>query len=234
MYCKNCGVELENDMPECPLCGEVANSNQNTREKHSSYGEGLHLPYKEMSKPQKKFTWEIISLILLSGAITTFIVDFIMNRGITWSELPVAICMSIFCYVSLFTFWHNTTLLKISGGLLLSTCCFLALDALTAGIQWALKLGIPLLFAANLVTAAWIAVMHKAKYKGVNLIAYALLGTALLCIAIEASVSHFKTGAIQMQWSAIVTISLIPVIIVLLFVHFRLRKGRNLERTFHI
>jgi hypothetical protein len=62
MICKNCGVELEDDMMACPLCREPVNGNDpvNTQ---VPYGTQTFQGYGEMSKPQKKFTWEIISII---------------------------------------------------------------------------------------------------------------------------------------------------------------------------
>ncbi len=232
IICKNCGVELEEDMLNCPLCGEPVGSYNN--EQRALLKPQPLLPYKKMSQSQRKFTWEIVSLILFSSAIATFIVDFIINRHITWSELPVAISLTIFCYVSLFAFWHQRTIIQISGGFLLSSLCLVILDALTSGIQWSIKLGMPLLFTSNLVIIVLDVIIHKSKYKGINLIAYAFLGAVLLCICVEGALSFFKTESFHFEWSIIVAGCTIPVILVLLFVHFRLKKGRSLEKTFHI
>lgn len=233
MYCKNCGIELEDAMLTCPLCGEAVGDNTPAKPT-PGYGKQVFAGYTKMSKPQKKLTWEIVSLILLSAAIATFVVDFILNRRITWSEYPVAICLAIFCYISLFAFWDRSVIIEMGGGLLLSSFCLLILDLLTNGIQWSVKLGMPLLLAANLVIAALITMIRKSKYKGINLVAYIFLGAILLCIFTEGAISFFKTGLFRVQWSVIVAACAIPVIIVLLFVHFRLKKGRSLKKTFHV
>ncbi len=232
MICKNCGVELEDEMLICPLCGTPVNGNAPAIQ-ISAYGM-QSFGHKQMSKPQKKFVWEIVSIILLSAAIAAFVVDFIINRHIAWSEYPVAICLTIFCYVSMFAFWNQTTLVKMTGGFILSSLCLVILDVFTAGIQWSVKLGVPLLFIGNIVVALLITVIRKSKHKGINLLAYAFLGAAVLSISIDGILSFFKTGIFQIQWSVIVAACTIPVVIVLLFVHFRLKKGRSLEKTFHI
>jgi len=233
MICKNCGVELEDDMMACPLCREPVNGNApvNTQ---VPYGTQTFQGYGEMSKPQKKFTWEIISIILLSAAIATFVVNFIINRRVTWSEYPVAICLTIFCYVSLFAFWDRTTLVDMAGGFILSSLCLIVLDLFTAGIQWSIKLAVPLLFVGNIIAAVLIAVIRQSRYKGINLIAYGFLAAAILCIFIDGSLSSFEGGSFQIKWSVIVVACTIPVVGVLPFVHFRLKKGRSLERTFHV
>ncbi|ANE50927.1 DUF6320 domain-containing protein [Flavisolibacter tropicus] len=237
MICKNCGVQLEETMQTCPLCGESAIGEKPSTSTFSlSYGKRhpSHLAAVQMSPPQKKFTWEIVSIILLSGALTTFVVDFILNRRITWSEYPLAICLTIFCYLSLFAFWNQPTLLKMTGGLLLASLCLVILDAVTGGLHWSVRLGIPLLLISNLIASALIVITRRSRYKGINLIAYIFLGVALICIAIEGVLSFFEMGWAQWHWSVIVAACIIPVVGVLLFVHFRLKEGRSLEKTFHV
>ncbi|WP_207515197.1 DUF6320 domain-containing protein [Longitalea luteola] len=229
--CKNCGVELENDMQYCPLCGVGVSSVENGK---TTDPKGLPAFNKAMSQPQKKFTWEIVSLVLLSCLATTIIIDLITNKRITWSEYPVTISLVIFSYVSLFAFWHQQAIIQMAGSFLLSSVFLLILDVLKDGIAWPVKLGIPLLFAGNVITAMLIMVIRLSKVKGINLIAYAFLGASLLCICIEGILSMFKMGVIFFRWSIIVAACCVPVILVLLFVHLRLKKGRSLQKTFHI
>lgn len=229
--CKNCGVELDDDMQYCPLCGVgVSGMGKDI----TTDTKGLAAFNRAMSQPQKKFTWEIISIILLPSLATTFIVDVIINERMTWSEYPVAICLVIFSYVSLFAFWHQKTITQIAGSFILSSLFLFILDVLKEGIAWPVKLGIPLLFAANLIIAILIIFMRLSKFKGINLIAYAFLGASLLCISVEGILSMFKTGTIYFSWSIIVAACNVPVILILLFVHLRLKKGRSLQKTFHI
>jgi hypothetical protein len=234
MYCKFCGVELEDDMRVCPLCGEPVNAPADVATPTPEYGSDAIFRYNKMSRPQKKFTWEIVSIILLSAAVTTFMVNFIINHQITWSEYPIAIDLTIFCYVSLFAFCNQSTLIQMTGGLILSSLCLLGLDALTGGIQWSAALGIPLLFASNGIVALLVIVIRRSKVKGLNLIGYTFLGAATLCVLTDGIISKFKTGLFQMKWSVIVTACTIPVVVVLLFVHFRLKRGRSLKKTFHL
>jgi hypothetical protein len=237
MYCNNCGVELEDNMQHCPLCGTAVADKVSADEMqlHSTTKwPGSSYVHKQMSQPQKKLTWEIVSLILLSGAVATFVVDFIINNRITWSEYPMAVCLSIFCYISLFAFSGQTTLIKTTGGFILSSICMVLLDVLTGGINWSIGLGVPLLLVSNLVIFMLIVVIRRSRAKGINLIAYAFVGAALICISIEGVVSFFKNKFLEFQWSIIVGACIVPVVIVLLFVHFRLKKGRSLEKTFHV
>ena len=235
MYCQNCGVELEDEMLICPLCGEQVDGNQSAKIQNA-VPVSLQLPFEQtkMSKPQKKFTWEIVSIILLSGTIASFIVDFFINHGITWSEYTVAIGLTIFSYVSLFAFWDQRTIIKIIGGFIVSSVFLVFLDALTNGINWSIRLAIPLLLAANLIVIILISVIQRSKFKGINLIAYAFIAAALLCLSIDTILSFFETRLVKLRWSIIVSACVIPVVMVLFFLHYRFKKGRSLKKTFHI
>jgi hypothetical protein len=237
MICINCGVELEDSMLICPLCGTPAVAGETGK---AGLDPGtLQTPpvsdtSREITPRQKKMTWELISLVLLCGSVATFIVDFVLSRGMTWSELPVALCLAIFSYVSFFAFSMRSTFLKICLSCLLSALGFLLLDAYTRGIDWSIGKGIPMLLVSNMVVLAMILVVRKTVYKGINLIAFAFIAAACLCIAIESILSLNNIGRLSLHWSLLVTICLVPVIIVLLFVHIRMKKGRSLEKTFHI
>ncbi len=235
-FCKNCGVELERDMPICPLCGKtVADS---TSEGGLSRPNEMPQPpaqgRKAMNHPQKKIIWEIISVTIFSLLLVTISIDYILNRNITWSEYPVAISLIIFSYVSMFAFLNKNSIVKITGGFVLSSAFMLVVDALTGGIHWAVELGIPLLFSGNIFTVLLLGIIHISKRKGLNLVAYTLILSALYSLGIEGILSSFKTGSIHLQWSIIVVACVFPVAFVLLFMHYRLVKNRILERVFHL
>jgi hypothetical protein len=233
IICKNCEVELEEDMRYCPLCGQAVNSADKSQE--AAFDPQQSLSYRrKMTAPEKKFTWEIISLILLSAVVATFIINFIIDRKITWSEYPAAVSLIIFSYLSLFAFWQQRVLIQIAVGFVLSSICMIVLDMLTGSINWALTLGIPLLLAVNLIMAVVIGIINVSKYKGINLLAWAFLGAAFLSICVEGILSYYQAKTIQLTWSVIVGGCIIPVVLVLLFIHFRLKKGRSLKKTFHI
>jgi hypothetical protein len=125
-------------------------------------------------------------------------------------------------------------IIDIAGGFIVSSICILILDALIGSFNWALNLGIPLLLASNIVIATLLTAIQMSKHQGINLIAYSFIAAALLSISIEGILSFYKTNLFHLWWSLIVAACIFPVVIVLLFVHFRLQKGRSLHKTFHM
>ena len=231
--CNNCGVELDASMDVCPLC------NGHIQLKNPLNSEGLSGKHKvkfgqRMEPSKKKLIWEIISVILLSGSASTLIIDLTLNKNITWSDYPVALSLSIFAYVSFFAFWPQRTFLRMIASFTLASFFIFLLDSIEDGINWSYGLGIPLLFAGNVVAVPLIISIKIAKNKGVNLIAYTFLALSFFCILTEGIIDNYQYNDLNLSWSIIVFVCTMPVVLLLLFMHFRLKKGRSLEKFFHI
>lgn len=233
-YCKVCGVELESDMQACPLCGQPVSSGPGDDKPVPERVEQPPISIRKMDRPQKKLVWEIISIILVSSIAVSLLTDFIITGRITWSQYPVAVCLTAFTYVSLFALWNQRFIVELACACVASSLFLLALDALTGGLGWLAKLGIPALVLGNVLVAALVWVIRLSKHKGINLIAYGFLAAGLFCLGIDGILSYFKTESLHLWWSLIVGTCVLPVALVLFFVHYRLKKGQSLERTFHV
>ena len=238
IICNNCGVELEPDMDVCPLCQQPVSADVVTDRKAGTEKQRQEKPAstddRTMSKPQRKAVWELVSIILILLVVATSLINFIINKAISWSEYPVAICLIIFSYVSSFALVNKRREAQLSLAFVASSLFILVLDHLTGGRNWAFQLGIPLLFFANIILIGFLAAIRLAKQRGINLIAFAFLAAALLCLATEVIADLYIKDTIDLVWSLIVSACVILVAAVLLFMHYRLKKGRDLNKTFHI
>lgn len=232
IICRNCGVELEPDMVICPLCemqvdGIASSVNPSPGVKASE-------ELRQMTQPERKATWEIVSIIILVIIMVTSLLNFILNKTLSWAEYPIAVSLVIFSYISVFAFLNKRKEVKIVYVFVLSSFLLVVLDLLTKDPGWSVRLGMPLLFFANLITIGSLQVFRRAKRRGVNLIAFSFLAAALLCLCTEMVIDYYLTGTVKMVWSLIVLGCVLPVATVLLFMHFRLNKGNDLSKTFHI
>lgn len=231
-YCKTCELELEDGMAECPLCGRPADGPEGGEAALAE--EPPPFTFRKMDRPQKKLIWEIISLILVCSVAVTLLTDFIIAGRITWSEYPVAVCIVVFCYVSLFALWNQKSLVEMASACAASCVLLAVLDASTGGMDWVVRLGMPVLVSGNVIVAVLIGVIRTVKHKGINLLGYAFMGAGLFCLCIEGIVSFYVSGSVHLRWSLIAGTCVLPVSLLLFFVHYRLKKGRSLERVFHI
>lgn len=234
IICKNCGVELEPDMIYCPLCQQRVGEDAQGASFKLGEAEITTREYRKMNQPQRKMTWEIVSIIILLIIMVTSLLNFIINKQISWAEYPIAACLVLFAYVSAFAFIHKSREIQILFAILISTLLLLLFDLVDGSLSWSIWFVIPLLFIFNSLLIATMLVFRRMKRHGINLIALCFLVAALLSIATEALLDLYLKGRIHLVWSLIVTGCVLPIVTVLLFMHFRLKIGTDLNKTFHI
>ncbi len=238
--CKNCGVELDPDLEACPLCKAPINQEVPVKEgakeanKKTGRNTAAYIEKRGMSKPQRKAVWELVSIILILLIVATSLINFIINNEISWSEYPVAVCLVIFSYVTSFAFLNKRRENQLLCAFVAASLFILGLDFFTRGNNWVLRLGIPLLFISNIIFIGLLSVFRINTQRGINLVAYSFFAAALLCVGVEVVIDMYIFNQIRLVWSLIVGACVIPVAAVLLFMHYRMKKGRDLYKTFHI
>lgn len=231
--CKNCLVELEAGMKHCPLCGRAVNENETPARPASAAADARSVTRDGERYLLQRILWQLTTTLLLSGIVATIITDVTKHDRITWSLYPVAICLILLSYSSFFAFWRSQMVYRIVAGWLLSTFLLLAISRLSEAAGWAVELGLPLLWALNFVGLALLTVFRVTKRKGLNLLAYSFVAIAVLCISVEAIISTYVTGEIDLGWSIIVAACLFPVSAALIFMFFRTWNDPRLQKIFH-
>lgn len=235
IICKNCGVELDPEMNECPLCERPIYGNENepaqNRKNESKFS---YFDTRRMNQPQRKATWELVSVILILIIIITSIINFVVNGEISWSEYPVATSLVLFSYITCFAFLNKPREIQVLIVLISASMLIFLLDLATGEPFWARKLGIPILLILNAVIIGLMKIIQFSKERGVNLIAYFFLAAALLCLGIETTIDNYLGTHPKLVWSLIVSACVVPIATVLLFMHYRMKRGRDLKKTFHI
>ena len=238
--CKHCGVGLEENMNFCPLCGHAVEeeltgfSDVPVIERSAPVRQPLSAFQKLTGIQKRRLVWEIIGIILLSGVIIPLLIDFIGHGAITWSKYPAATGLTFFINATLVAFWRRRPILLLTVSFIVSCALLIFLNRHSAHPGWGINLGIPLLLAAYLIIFGLILLIRRMKQYGLNLIALLLIAAGLLCICIEGIISLYDDQALHLEWSLIVMVSILPVSAFLLLVHFKLKKGTDLKRFFHI
>lgn len=239
-YCKNCGVELEDYMDTCPLCGESISGGALKKKEPAERHEPVHeqrllSDFKGLTPARRqKLFWQLSGIVLISGMIVTFIIDLIINLEITWSKYTLSAAMILFINITLLVFLKNKTAWALTGCFIATSLLLILFDLFNKNIGWGSKLGVPLVFSFYLVVYIFVSLVRKSKQRGINLIAYFLIAAGILSLCVEGIISVQMNNQLTFQWSVIVLASVIPVASVLLFLHFRLKKGTYLKRFFHI
>jgi len=238
--CKYCGVELDVEMNFCPLCGQKSNQTNHIRleeftpkvpvdAESGSYG------FKKLTQNQKsKVVWELSTIILVSGIIVPFILNLILNKQVTWSKYTITIGLFLFVNLTLISFLQKRLFMLLLGSFIITSLLLLMLDLYSHNLGWGLKLGIPIIFFIYLIVFLLITVIRRSKQKGFNIIAYFLMAIGILGMSIESILDIHLSGILNLQWSVILLVSVLPVSTILLFIHYRLKRATDLKRFFHI
>ncbi|MFP4047916.1 MAG: DUF6320 domain-containing protein [Bacteroidales bacterium] len=238
--CNYCGVELENSMNFCPLCGEPLMDKDHEKTEYiqvrkRQQEEKLLTPYQKLTVFQKlKIFWQISAIIFISGILVTLVIDLLANNAITWSKYPIAACVVLFINTTLITFLYKRMSLLLIGSFISTSGLLLLIDMFDKASGWSVKIGVPILLAAYIIVVLLVKLIKKVEQKSLNVIAYSLISAGLLSICTEVIISLYSKNQLHIEWSLIVMISVLVISAILLYIHFKLRKGIDLKRFFHI
>jgi len=229
--CENCGVDLDEGLLICPLCGKNQVNNNDEEPPSFNYpSEILRLQKKE----NRKYLWELSGIITFSGIAVCTIVDLLINKRLNWSLLSDVSVLAAWVILTLFLFAYKRTLLIVPGLLFIILTSLFMIDLIIPGKKWFFPVGFPLTIAAFFVGGIVIVLYRAAHLKGFNVLAAAIIILSGFNILTELILDKYLNGIVHLRWSLIVAISILPVALILFFYHYRLKRGKRLDSYFHI
>ncbi|MFA9372057.1 MAG: DUF6320 domain-containing protein [Labilibaculum antarcticum] len=236
-YCNKCGVELDVNMNFCPLCGLSTGENPDGAESSESAQsiDNAVNNYESLTRVQRqKLFWELSCIILVSVILVTLIINLLLDKSITWSRYSIAGCLTLLANISILTFWRHKKTLLIWGSFISTAVFLVLLDLFSTNIGWGINLGIPILISFYVLLLLVIWLIRISKQRGFNILAIVFVAIGLFSVCIEGFISLYFANHFHFRWSIIVAISILPISALLFFVHYRLKKGVDLKRFFHI
>jgi hypothetical protein len=232
-YCTNCGVELDENLESCPLCGVKIGITEitETKDKSEYYPSDIILLHR---KETRRRIWELSILISFSGIAICTIVDFVILKNLSWSLFAdTAIMVSWIC-LTLFLLAFRKYYIILPGLLLTILLMLYLFDLFSPPVTWFYSLGFPISLAVFISISIVIVLWKVAHFRGFNILACAFLVLSGFCIVCEVFIDKFLFHKVDIRWSAIVAVSILPIALVLLFVHYRMQKGEHLDSYFHV
>lgn len=228
--CSNCGVELEDGVNQCPLCGKNLDDPADVNTSIRNYPSDIINLHKIETR---KIIWELSGIIAFSAVVVCTIVDLVIGKGIKWS---------LFADVSLISAWLFLTFILrkireawvLIAGFSATVIMMMLMFDLISGGHWFFPLALPISLAALLFVCLVFVLYKYARFTGFNLLAIIFLCVAGFCIIIEVFEDKYLRGNIDIHWSLLAATSILPIALVLLFVHYRMKKGNKLDSFFHI
>jgi len=230
-FCINCGVELDDGLKICPLCGmDPENKGEQEQIPGSIPSDIILLRRKE----NRRYIWELSGIIAFSGIVVCTILDLLTGKGLNWSLFSdvsiTAVWVSLTIY--LFSFKKPIRLAILQLFAILTALYFI--DLIATGREWFFPVGLPLTTAGFIAAVTLIFLYGEVQLKGLNILASALIALSAFCIVAELIFDKYRNDFVDLQWSIIVAVSILPLALLFFFSHYRLKKGHRLDSFFHI
>jgi peptidoglycan/LPS O-acetylase OafA/YrhL len=141
---------------------------------------------------------------------------------------------ALWIILTLFLFFYKRPFVLTGFLLIIILTALFLINLIAGGTNWFLPVGLPVTVAGFVVSGAIIAIYKTARLKGLNIIASALIVLSGFCVILELILDKFLKGKVDLRWSLIAAVSILPVALVLYHYHYRLKKGNRLDSFFHV
>ncbi len=233
IICTNCGVELDKDLTICPLCGKNAAEEEPSVKKLPSdhYPSGIILLRK---KEKRRQLWELSGIITFSGIAVCSIVDLVLGKRLSWSLYADTSVLAAWICLTLILLAFKKYFIMIPGLLITMLTMLFLFDLFSGPVNWFYLIGLPITLALFVSVSIIILLWRVAHFRGFNILAVAFLIFSGFCIVTEVFIDKYLYKEVNIRWSAIAAVSILPIALVLLFIHYRMKKGKRLDSYFHV
>lgn len=234
-YCSRCGVEVDGDVKNCPLCNTPIQRFEDNEPGEARYPADEVNPKPEMSEGmRRRILWEVLTLLCAISVIVVIGSDLRIDSTVDWSLYPTLSIALAWIYSTLIIFFRRQVPTLIVGFIVSTIAYLAAIDLVDGSFEWFFSLGLPIFALFGIVAGVEILVALKAKERGLNVVAFIMIGAAVFCLVVNLLVSLYLSGGVHFTWSIVVVLTLVPMAIILLFLHYRLRNRFDLKRVFHM
>ncbi len=229
--CSNCGVELDDNVTRCPLCGSKPGDSQKEQPAPGNYPSDIIRVYK---KEVRRNIWELTGIIAISGIIVCTVVDLVIGKGLKWSLYADVSLLSAWITLSILLTEFRKYFLAIPVLTLNILALILTLGLISQKTGWFLPLGLPVTLMFFLSVSVIILLWKVFSFKGFSILGFSFLVLTIFCIITEVILDKYLVCTVDIHWSVIAGAAIFPIALILFFVHFRMKRGKHLDSFFHI
>jgi hypothetical protein len=147
--CVNCGVELDDGLKVCPLCGNDPGEKSEKESNANLYPSAI---IQLQKKENKRYLWELSGIIAFSGIAGCTVIDLLISKGLKWSLLSDVSILTAWVILTIYLF-SDKKRWTIFPLLMLTTLAALFLtDLITTGREWFFPVGLPEAVTAFILT----------------------------------------------------------------------------------
>ncbi|MBP5684342.1 MAG: hypothetical protein J6X02_03700 [Bacilli bacterium] len=228
MYCYKCGVKLEDNEKECPLCHSMLPKDIKSN-KLSAYSDkidslGKHINFRYITKLTLLF-------LFLAGAIT-FLCNFLINGRITWSIYVIASIIYVATQVSFLYF--KKVIYPLIFNLLGLEYLLFTIAYMNNGLQWYLYLVMPNIFVIWLIVVLSIYLFIKKKTRFSRALAIMLFLIAGILITTEVLIDSYSRQIINLGWSLYASLPILILSLTIFMISFNRKLLNEIRKRIFI
>lgn len=236
-YCSKCGVEVDNEHENCPLCHfpipDITVEHEPEREQRFPDVKNI---YAQLAMDFKRKAFYTLSFLFLGNALGLMYSNYMINGKLSWSLYSGITLFALWVYlIFIFRFVHSIRKSIIGAGV--NTLVFLAvLDGINGSFEWFIPLGLPAVFMALIFLLINYSIWIKSKNKGLHTVAISLFLVIGYCIGLEFFINQYKPGDHVLIWSINVALNILPWALLMLYIHYQIPVWlkEEIKKRFHI
>jgi len=232
-YCPECGIEILTEQVRCPLCQSELQEEAPAITRR--FAEKIHpvTPERLSGAEIRRILFAALSLMLSVAIIAVSLVNLAQGTGLSWARYAILGQVAVWVLFGMGLYLYRRPLALLWRCTLALGVLLMILDSYANGFGWSLQLALPVLLLLAALADAFLRVVRRAGSHWALNLASALGALILLCIGVECIVDLYVGVPLLPGWSLIVTLSLAPPVLFLLYIRYRLSKKVDLPKIFH-
>lgn len=231
-YCVNCGVELEKNISQCPLCGtEVNNPKQCIDETSALYPQKRAI----IEPTDRKETALLLTIILSAPSVGCAIMNFLIFGKKFWSLYVIGACIIIWTFIVpplLFKKLPNIIYIILDDIVVIGYIYIFVLQFGNKG--WFQNVAIPIVIFISILFLILLNIYgyYKPGIMIMSITTVAAIG--IFCIGVETILNFYLKGRLYILWSAVVMVCCCTIIIPLAIIMNRPKLREEVRRRMHV
>lgn len=231
-YCVNCGVKLDSNLKECPLCNTpIVNPKELERlSKTPTFPEK-----KGQVENVKRFDLGIlITLILVSTSLSCLLLNLFVFKENLWSLAIIGICMVLFVMLIPLIIYTKLPIYFsfLADGTAIGVYLYL-ITFITPSSNWFFSLALPIVALVTLLVEIFVLLIRSLPVSYLTTLLYFFLEVAALCVGLELLIKHFLNEPLKLFWSAVVLTVCAVISVMLITVLSKKRLRDAVRRRLH-
>jgi hypothetical protein len=227
-YCPKCGVELEKNRVECPLCNCKIPKIDNDEGDHAYDNvTSLTFPKPENLFPAKlidirKKTFYAVSIFILINVLLYIGILFLRDSFGIGNGFVLGIIVSIWIYLTVFLGMIKNRKAAIILFIVNTFVFTFLVDIMINGLGWFIPVFVPSTILFSILLVLMTVYVRVRKKTTVNIMFPVTISISTFLIGFEAIVSRWLNDQVVLTWSVFLSIEIIGLCLLLLFFYHRI------------